>query len=319
MMPDPLEPDLNVFQTRVVAAIDAGRQLEARFFMDAVRDSAIAMGLLPDEDTKFIFVLDEYEQLFGRLRWAVARDDYLQYTVAHPLLSQMASFGQENLLVLLGQKPDAHHILMTYNQLSPLARQDSFPLFEHGVGRTDSEFVQFLQRVMSPLVEFEGDFADAVYGETSGHPYLTVNLMIDVLDWLMARRGRGDAALLSQNDFGSFKATQLTTVALQRNPTYSFMQGLIGDALSGETRDRDRWLYSVMSVMRRIVIDNPRTLSCSELEFKVMVTRMETEYQGREAELLRSAQRGNFLRLVDGRVSAAIPLLGRLAGGVAPR
>src|SRR6266481_4883661 len=107
MMQEVLEPDLNNFQHRVIAALDQHEQISPDFFFSTVRDSAVALGHLPTDSTKYIFVLDEYELLFGRLRAAVARDEYLEYSVGHPLLNQMASFSQDHLLVLLGQKPDA--------------------------------------------------------------------------------------------------------------------------------------------------------------------------------------------------------------------
>ena len=96
----------------------------------------------------------------------------------NPCLSQMVAFSTSNLLVFLGQRPDAHAILMSQNQLSPLVRQDSFPLFEHTDGSTTSEFAQFLEKVLSGLSMSAG-FINSVYAETSGHPYLTVNLMTD--------------------------------------------------------------------------------------------------------------------------------------------
>src|SRR5262249_16266144 len=142
------------------------------------------------DTTKTIFILDEYEQLFGQLRGAARNDEYLEYTVAHPLFDQIASFARHNLVVFLGQEPDAHFVLMVHNQVSPVLRQEHFPVFEHKPESDQSEFYQFLRRVLSEHVTCEPRFVDAVFGETSGHPYLTVNMMVEMFDWLTARRRR---------------------------------------------------------------------------------------------------------------------------------
>jgi len=97
-----------------------------------------------------------------------------------------------------------------------------------------------------------------------------------------------------------------------------FMQKLIGDALSEDTRRRDPWLHAVMMTLKRIAWESPKSLSCSEPEFREIVRTVSREFEGNEATLLRTAQMGNFLRLSEGRVFPAIPLLGRLAIGTSP-
>src|SRR5205085_8822935 len=111
--------------------------LPSGFFRDAVR--ACTDGRLAEE-TRVVFVLDEYETLFGQMAAAEHRDRELRYTVLQPLLNQMVAFSQENLLVFIGQRPDAHFILMDQNQLSPYVEQDAFPLFANDPGPGSTEF-----------------------------------------------------------------------------------------------------------------------------------------------------------------------------------
>lgn len=102
-----------LFYTQVLEAIEAGQQLPTDFMMDAVRS---ATGNHSYDRGRYVLVLDEYETLFSRLRFAL-RDNYdLRYTVVQPLLSQMARFSRDNLLIFLGQQPDAHYLLMDQNQ-----------------------------------------------------------------------------------------------------------------------------------------------------------------------------------------------------------
>src|SRR5204863_4372926 len=115
------------------------------------------------------------ETLFGRLKSAVAREPDLRYTVAQPLLNQMVSFTRENLLVFLGQQPNAHFILMDQNQLSAYVQQDSFPLFQHEDGTMQGELAELVRKVLTERVSVDPSFVDGVHSETAGHPFLAVN------------------------------------------------------------------------------------------------------------------------------------------------
>lgn len=318
MWQEPLEPDLNIFSDRIVAALHTARPLGREFFRNVVRDCAVAVGGLPTENGKMIFVLDEYELLFGLLKAEAEGDERLKYSVVYPILGQMASFSQENLLIFLGQRPNAHFILADHNQLSPLVRQDAFPLFEHHRGATDSEFSHFLQRVVSERVAFDPEFVGAVFEETAGHPYLTVNMMIDFFTWLIDSKRRARGLRLSGGDFERFAKERLTPTALRRSTAYGFMQSLIGDALSETRRTADPWLHAVTVAMRRIGTKFSRTLQCSEPQFSVLVEDVVRGQRWTPADLLRTAQMANFLRFRDGLVGPAIPLFGRLAVVTSP-
>ena len=75
----------------------------------------------------------------------------VRYTVVQPLLDQMVEFADQNLIVFLGQQPDAHYMLMSQNQLSAYVEQDQFPLFSHDADNYRGEFQELLQRVLTNL------------------------------------------------------------------------------------------------------------------------------------------------------------------------
>jgi len=318
MNQDRSQPELNVFYDAVAEALDARRQLPHDFLEKVVRQAAALRGENMGDATKLIFVLDEYEQLFGRLRAFTRLDESVVYTVAHPLLEQFVDFGRQNLVVLLGQEPDAHYILMDHNQLSPLIKQDQFPLFEHGVDEDDSEFMQFLRRVMSENVECEPGFADLVYAETSGHPYLTVNVMVEFFDWLIKRRRHARQNRMSKDDWNEFEAARLSPTTIEKAVAYSFMSNVATAALGTETKRRHPWLHSVIIGIRRLAQEYPKTLECSEPEFQSLIRSSTEELGWPPAHVLRAAQMANFLTLERGNVRPAVRLFGRIAAVARP-
>ena len=175
-------PNANLFYDEVCKAVDAGRAIPGDYFHHLVLRCAPNANA---ETERFVFVVDEYETLFGRLRGALRRDPDIRYTVVQPLLNQMVGFSRDNLLVFMGQQPNAHYILMDQNQLSPYVEQDPFPLFQHNSGTTTGEFSELMRKVLTDAIRFDGSFADATYEETSGHPFLTVNVLVEFVEWLI--------------------------------------------------------------------------------------------------------------------------------------
>ena len=169
-----------------------------------------------------VFVLDEYETLFGRLKGAVAREPDLRYSVAQPLLNQMVAFTRDNLLVFLGQQPNAYFILMEQNQLSAYVEQDRFPLFEHEEGSSHGELAELIRKVMTERVTVDPSFIDGVFYETSGHPYLTVNLLVEFVEWLIEKRRPVASLLLDWDDLAKFTKQRLRPKDLNLAPNTCF-------------------------------------------------------------------------------------------------
>lgn len=305
----------HIFYDLVTEALEAGRQLPKSFVEDAVAQSSPSRAA---DASRYVVVLDEYETLFGRLQAAVARDRELRYTVVQPLLNQLVAFGREHLLVLVGQQPDAHFILMDQNQLSAYVRQDSFPLFTHDAD--GSEFRDLLRRVVGETVTMDESFVDAVYRESGGHPFLTVKVLIEFFNWLIAGRRSVRALHFSADDFAAFARARFTPEAIGLSQEYQFFRYAIGEALGRAGREYTPWLHAVYAALRGIAQASPETLAVSRSEFAAFVNAAGAEDgAGRSAEdLLGTGARANFFSYSDSAVWPRIPLLARIARAARP-
>jgi len=174
-----------------------------------------------------------------------------------------------------------------------------------------------LQAVVTSGIAFDEGFAEAVYQETSGHPFLTVKTMVDLFDWLI-ERDRRLGKMLRREEFGAFRRERLTPEALERSPHYSFMKKVVSSALTNGTKREHPWMFAVMTSIQRLARRYPGVLRCPEPEFKEMISDVCEPLGFTGSGLLSTAQMGNFLRFRDGQVGPAIPLLGRLAIGAQP-
>ncbi|WP_406383983.1 hypothetical protein OHU25_41020 [Streptomyces sp. NBC_00117] len=295
---------------RICDALDEGHRIPGTFFANLVNHCA--EGAAADSG-RTVFVLDEYETLFGVLGLALQRDPGTRYTVVQPLLNQMVQFARENLLVFLGQQPDAHFILMEQNQLSPYVRQDPFPLFAHENGSEDSEFARFTQKVMSQQVSLDAGFVDAVYAETAGHPWLTVNLLRDFVDFLIKQERRQSDLYLRPEDAAKFAELRLRASHISRSREYEFFRRAASGAM-GEVQGPDTvWLRSVYRCLSEIVRASPESMRCSMEDFADIVARLGPGTEISADRLLSSATESNFLNHDDEWVWPKIRLLGRIA------
>lgn len=315
----PNQLELNIFERRVREALDERRAISHDFFQSVVNECVLSLASIQAERRKIVFVVDEYETLFGLLDAFTRNDADLRYLVVQPLLSQMVAFSARNLLILMGQRPDAHFILPSQNQLSPLVRQHNFPLFEHYSGATNTEYAQFLRRVLTEKLPFVASFVDATYAETSGHPYLTVNLMVDLCDWLIANRSVEVEIVLDAALFSAFVQERLSSVALQRSPFYNFFQKMLADYLGERSRKQEAWLHAVAMVLRQIGKAHPKVFSCSLLNYQRIAEEVGSSVRITPDQLLATATMSNFLAMDGGHVRPAIRLMGRLAASVIPQ
>lgn len=314
----PNQPELNVFLKRVREAFAARQGIAEDFFAKVVRECALSNAPIDYEQRKVVLIIDEYETLFGMILAYTSDDVGLRYLVAQPLLSQMVGFAANNLLVFMGQRPDAHLILSSQNQLSPLVRQHNFPLFEHFAGATDTEFTQFLRRVLTEKLPFAPSFADAVFHETSGHPYLTVNLLVDLCDWLIQNRRKEGHGDLDSAVYAAFAKDRLSQAALERSPYYSFFHGMLSEYLSELGRRNEPWLYAVSSILIQIARKHPKSFGSSLPGFQQIAAPYGPVARATPERLLASAVMSNFLKESDGQVFPGIRLMARLAASAVP-
>lgn len=310
----PHQPQFNIFEKRVREVLTSGFPLDSDFLEGVIDECAISTAPLNSVHKKRVFVIDEYESFFGLLSAMTRRDPDLRYLVAQPLLSQMVSFSRKNLLIFMGQRPDAHYILSAQNQLSPLAKQFNFPLFEHHASSSESEFAQLTKRVLSPKLPFTDSFVDALFAETSGHPYLTVNLLVDMCDWLIGDKAIESQIELNAATFAAFTNQRLTPAALQRSSYYRFFQSMLSEYLSESSRTYEPWLHCIASVLRQIARKHPKLFSCSIVKYGEIADASSSGLSITRDQLLASAVMSNFLKSENGHVKPAIRLLARLAG-----
>ncbi|QTS85401.1 hypothetical protein JLK41_19055 [Ectopseudomonas khazarica] len=308
------QPQHTIFAERIEDALANGAPIPRDFFESLVNECQISTTYGDLDGAKRIFIIDEYESLFGKIAAMSRRDEDLRHLVCLPLLSQMVSFATRNLIVFMGQRPDAHYILSAQNQLSPLVQQLDFPLFAHQESAPDSEFVELIKRVLSQKLQFEVSFADAVYEETSGHPYLTVNLLIDLCDWLIEQRALESKIKLDRSIFELFAQQRLAAPVLRNSKYYSFFAHMLSEYLSEDARRTDPWLYCVASVLRQIVKQHPKVLQCSMIKYRQIVEEATFGLTIPRDQLLSSAVMANFLKTERGIVKPGIKLMARIAG-----
>ncbi|WP_288366694.1 hypothetical protein [uncultured Acinetobacter sp.] len=302
----------NIFTNEIMRIFEEAKPLPTDFFESVVEKCVVASGIDDTSRKKTVFLLDEYETLFGMLGAMSDANQIFRFTIALPLLSQMVRFSSRNLLIFMGQRPDAYHIIPAQNQLSPIVKQKYFPLFEHHKGAVESEFSQFLKRVLTQNLPFTTSFLDAVYDETSGHPYLTVNLMVDFCDWLVTNNVESGSPV-DANRFQLFSRDRLSLASLSRSTFYQFFQSQFSGYLSEKTRKDELWLYAVARVLHQIGTRHPKVLSCPMGRYNDYALKALVNSTVSPQQLLSSGKMSNFLKTDEGHVKPAIRLMARLA------
>lgn len=301
----------DTFYEKFSDALELGKRIPPDFIRKTIEECSPSK---LSESQRYVFVLDEYETLFERMRLAVKRDKEIRYTVVQPLLNQFVAFARDNLVVFIGQRPDAHYIIMDQNQLSPYVQQDPFPLFEHS--EIGGEFRELVSRVLTERTTFDQEFLSAVYLETNGHPYLTVNLLVTFVDWLIASRRQASAMRFTESDYLAFSEVRLQPSFIRTSADYMLFRQIVSQALS--EADDNRWLYAVYSCLRWFGGVENLKLEVSRKDFDEFFSKTLSAKTGFTSDqILATAGQANFLRFDEHVVGPKIPLLARIAA-VAP-
>lgn len=313
----PPTENIAVFYKRVREAVGAGRMVPETFVEQVIAECA------PVEinDSRTVLIIDEYETLFGLLKNAVKDNGGLRYSVVQPILDQLVTFAQENLLVFLGQQPDAYFILMDQNQLAPYVTQDSFPLFEHVPKTAAGEFSKLVDKILSGRIECTAGFLDALHDETAGHPFLTANVLVELVDWLIEKRRPQSDLRLQGADFAEFAQEKMSPNRILLSPEYDFFRQAAAAALSEQGYRDNPWLFEVYWVLRELSSANSGVFSVSRADFQEAASHIPIPKGGHPpdcSELLRTASQANFLSHDDHQVSVRIRALGRIAAAVRP-
>ncbi len=307
--------DSILFYSKVERCLEENLTLPKDFFADIVKHCN-KESLYQGE--KIVFLLDEYETLFDRLRLAIKRDQEIRYRIVQPLLNQMVAFSRENLLVFVGQRPDAHYIIMDQNQLSPYVVQSQFPLFQHSKETPHSEFTELITKILTERIKFNSSFTDAIYSETSGHPFLTVNVLVEFCDWLINTKKQASLLDFTETDFYEFKKEMITEERLRRSLQYDFFRRFLTHCISEESRSLTPWLWTAVNIMRKIERQGIYGNGCNINDFKSIYTRLGGEELLNMDSLgfLEGASQANFLIEEEGEVKTKIKIVGRLASAI---
>lgn len=309
-------PRGRLFYDRICEAGESKTSIANDFVDDIVRQCA---PVPVEDDQRIVFVIDEYETLFGYLETIATGNRLLRYTIVQPLLNQLVDFAQDNLLVFLGQQPDAHFIFMDQNQLAPYVEQEKFPLFEHIPGTGVGEFGLLVNKILSDRIDVSPGFLDALYRETAGHPFLTANLLCVLVDWLIAKQRSLRGLRLRKRHFQAFHEEKLGLRQLTLYEDLSFFREAARQAMSENGYRSNRWLYATYWSLRQITTTGCSNLTVSHSDFLELMNRIPAPGDLPDAnDILRKASQANFLRVSDDQVRVKIGMLGRIAASVQP-
>ena len=312
------DDDYTKFHELVRAAVERGGMISSRFVQDAVAQCA---PLVNDDDKRLVFVLDEYETLFGLLKTVAEREPAIRHAVVQPILNQLTTFSYDNLLVFLGQQPDAHFILMDQNQLAPYVQQDPFPLFEHAPRTTVGEFSELVRKILTNRIECAASFLDALFKETAGHPFLTANVLGEFVEWLIEEKRPQRGLQVRGADFAEFSRRKLNADRMLLSPDYKLFRKAATEAMSVQGYRDNPWLFTAYWVLRELSNNGVGEFRVERSGFPDLMGRIPIP-QGEpvpDCEILHSASQANFLSYDDEWVRVRIPTLGRIAAAVRPK
>lgn len=299
---------------RVCDALDNLQPLPRDFLRKLVAQAA-PMGVAQARGS--ILILDEYDRLFGRLKAVGRRNEDARHLVIQPFLDQLVEYATENLLILLGQQPNAHYIFMDQNQLSAYVQQEPYPLFSHESGTNRGEFWELISRTFQQTLRFDPSFANALHDETGGHPFLTVNLLRDFVDWLIAQRVIPSQVILTRNQFEEFSADHLNSRSISLCRHYEYFRSAASEALSSDGASDSPWAHATYSLVRELGLHGSgakMAVGRSAIEDSVTRVLDRVGLSGFTCEsFVASAAQSNFVEVWDDVIAAKIPLLARIA------
>jgi len=307
-------PDSGLLYNGVVAHIESGTFLPNTFVTDIITRCTPPT---PQASRRYVLILDEYERLFATLALKARKDPETKYTVAQPLLDQLVAFSRDNLFVMLGQQPNAHFIFMDQNSLSAYVEQDPFPLFQHEAAPSSTEFANLLRKALTDRLRFDDSFSGSIYRETSGHPFLTVNLLTVFVEWLIDRRFRAKESRLNSGLFDEFAREGLSATSVSLCREYEFFRYAAAEALGNLGREQTPWLHAVYNALQFISRESPTTLKVSRGDFASLTVGLTgTPGLVTTEDLLSTAARSNFLQFDENWVWPKICLLARICRDV---
>ena len=109
---------------------------------------------------------------------------------------------------------------------------------------------------------------DALHDETAGHPFLTANVLVELVDWLIEKkRPQGDLRL-QEGDLAEFTREKLSATKILLSPEYDFFRQAAAAALSEQGYRDNPWLFEVYWVLRELSSAGPSSFKVSRADFQ---------------------------------------------------
>lgn len=300
----------------IVDHLSSSTPLHKSFFRDIVEE--LRPGGSPK--ARVVVILDEYETLFGRLRAASRVDPDLKFTVIFPLLGQLVAFARENMLVFVGQQPNAHFILMEQNPLSAYVKQDSFPLFQRHKNSKVDEFSELVSKVLTEKYGYTHKFLDHLFAQTGGHPFLTVNVLVSCVEWLISSRIRRAEIRFDEELWSQFASSELVPTKIAINTEFQFFTEAASEAMSDDGLCSSPWLWAIYRSLREFALRFGAEADVDVDAFLEMYRYNALSRSGISGEeVLRTGSDTNFFHVAGDRVSTRIPVLAKIAAAATPR
>lgn len=300
----------------IVDHLSSSRPLHKSFFANIVEE--LRPGGSPK--ARAVVILDEYETLFGRLRAASRVDPDLKFTVIFPLLGQLVAFARENMLVFVGQQPNAHFILMEQNPLSAYVKQDSFPLFQRHKSSKSDEFSDLVSKVLTEKYGYTHKFLDHLFAQTGGHPFLTVNVLVSCVEWMISCKFRRAEIRFDEELWRRFSSSELVPTKIAINTEFQFFIEASSEAMSDDGLSYSPWLWAIYRSLREFTLRFGAEADVSTDDFLEMYRYNALGRSGVSGEeVLRTGSDTNFFNIAGDRVAVRIPVLAKIAAAATPR
>ena len=175
------------------------------------------------------------------------------------------------------------------------------------------------RRSFTDRIDCDPGFLGSLHDETAGHPFLTVNVLCSLVDWLIEQKRPHRGLSLSQGDFVEFQESKLQRRHLAISRDYDFFRRAATEAMGRRGYDANRWLFTVYWVLREVSGNGTDDLSIKRGDLADLMERIPAPGPLPDPnEILRTASQANFLRYDENRVKVRIRTLGRLATAVRP-
>jgi hypothetical protein len=191
-------------------------------------------------ENRRLFVLDEFEHLFGWLQDIVRERPTARARFVDPLLDGFLRASDRWSFLFLGFNPGAARIFMADNPLTPRLQVKSFPYFHHEKGSRTSEFAKLVQVVLTHHLEIDSELLTEFARASGGHPHFTVSLLCEFVDWMIDRQLLTEKRLPIRV-WPRFRSDRLAPLVMRQSKWFTNYAGIH----QGLRNDDSMWVRSI--------------------------------------------------------------------------